>query len=327
MSNTALVQDETEDRYYTQVEEGDVRLFTLDQLDAAFNAGLIHENTYVCLEGDSKWLTLAEVAGLDDEGDAEPVSAPQLTAAASAQAHAPSYAAPAHSYSAPAPAPVSHVAAGPFGLAPVTNSIAPMASSIAPMANSMAPMVMPSIAPAYSSSLALDDHMMFARRKRPLGKILAAVAVLGLAGVAFAVVQSGGVRLPKLNDSVGQASAASMSLSNVKQAEISKPEPAPAAPTPVAEAAQPEAPKAEEAKPTEPTESADKKQGQDRFSEEMKAALLNKDTKEKGKSTSKKAAKKATRTVATRGGGGGKTKASAGFKSSGNAYDPLNGKL
>src|ERR1041384_5774157 len=185
MSNAALVQDETEDRYYTQVDEGDVRLFTLDQLDAAFNAGLIHENTYVCLEGDSKWLTLAEVAGLGDEGDAEPVSAPHLIA------QAPAYSAPAPAYSVPAPAPVSHVA-GPFGLAPATNSIAPMT-------NSVAPMVMPSIAPAYSSSLALDDDEMFTRRKRPLGKILAAVAVLGLGGVAFAVVQSGGARLPTLN--------------------------------------------------------------------------------------------------------------------------------
>src|SRR3954466_14165780 len=79
MSNAAAVQDETEDRYYTQVEAGDVRLFTLDQLDAAFNAELIHENTYVCLEGDSNWVTLAEVAGLGDEE--EPVSAPQLIAA------------------------------------------------------------------------------------------------------------------------------------------------------------------------------------------------------------------------------------------------------
>ena len=80
MSNAAVVQDENEDRYYTQVEAGDVRLFTLDQLDAAFNAGLIHENTYVCLEGDSTWQTLAEVAGLGDEEEAAPVSAPQLIA-------------------------------------------------------------------------------------------------------------------------------------------------------------------------------------------------------------------------------------------------------
>jgi hypothetical protein len=318
MSNAALVQDETEDRYYTQVEEGDVRLFTLDQLDAAFNAGLIHENTYVCLEGDSKWLTLAEVAGLGDEGDAEPVSAPHLIAAAP-QVQAPAYTAPAPvpTYGVPAAAPVSY-APGPFGLAPTPNSIAPMT-------NSVAPMVMPSIAPAYSSSLALDDDEMFTRRKRPLGKILAAVAVLGLAGVAFAVVQSGGVRLPKFNDSASQASAASLSVSNLKQAEVSKPEAAPT-PAPVAEAAKTEAPKADEAKPAEATDGADKKKGEDRFSEEMKAALLNKDSKDKTKAVSKKSAKKAGRAaVAAR--GGAKPKAAAGFKSSGNAYDPLNGKL
>src|SRR5215471_4984273 len=119
---SAVAQDESEDRYYTQVEAGDVRLFTLDQLDAAFNAGLIHENTYVCLEGDSKWLTLAEVAGLGDDGEEEPVSAPHLIAAAAPQVQAPAYSAPAPAYSVPAPAPVSHVASGPFGLAPASNS-------------------------------------------------------------------------------------------------------------------------------------------------------------------------------------------------------------
>src|SRR6188768_1323880 len=75
MSQAAMAQDEADDRYYTQVEAGDVRLFTLDQLDAAFNAGLIHENTYVCLEGDSQWQTLGEVAGLGQEEEAAPISA------------------------------------------------------------------------------------------------------------------------------------------------------------------------------------------------------------------------------------------------------------
>jgi len=321
MSNAAPVQDETEDRYYTQVEEGDVRLFTLDQLDAAFNAGLIHENTYVCLEGDSKWLTLAEVAGLGGEEEAEPVSAPHPIAA---PAPVQSYIAPAPAYSVPAPAPVSPVASGPFGLAPVTNSIAPTT-------NSVAPMIMPSTPPAFTNSLALDDdlELMAMRRKRaPLGKILAAVAVLGLGGVAFAVVQSGGIRLPKLNDGVAQASAASLSVSSLKQAEPSKaetPPPAPA-PEPVAEAAKPE-PAKEEAKSADATDSADKKQNDDRFSEEMKAALLAKD-KDSGKKAApgKKASKKpAARAVAAR--GGSKAKAAGGFKSSGNAYDPLNGKL
>src|SRR5262252_9143246 len=92
---SAVAQDESEDRYYTQVEAGDVRLFTLDQLDAAFNAGLIHENTYVCLEGGSDWLTLAEVAGLDEEE--EPVSGPQVVPVPVSH-----YSVPAPSYSAPA---------------------------------------------------------------------------------------------------------------------------------------------------------------------------------------------------------------------------------
>src|SRR6188508_2814557 len=92
MTNAAMAQEDNEDRYHTQVEAGDVRLFTLDQLDAAFNAGLIHENTYVCLEGGSDWLTLGEVAGLGDE---EPVSAPVPVVQPVPQAR--QYAAPAYS--------------------------------------------------------------------------------------------------------------------------------------------------------------------------------------------------------------------------------------
>jgi outer membrane biosynthesis protein TonB len=211
------------------------------------------------------------------------------------------------------------VASGPFGLAPTTNSIAPMT-------NSVAPMVMPSFAPVYGNSLALDDDMdmMAMRPKRRLGKILAGVAVLSLAGVAFAVVQSGGLRLPKLkvDDSVAQASAASLSVSSLKQAEPSQPQ---AAATPAPEAAKPEAPKAEEAKPADAAPSTEAKKGDDRFSEEMKAALLNKD-KDKKAASSKKQAKKAGRAVAAR--GAGKAKGSGGgFKTGGSAYDPLNGKL
>jgi hypothetical protein len=306
MSNTATAQDETEDRYFTQVDEGDVRLFTLDQLDAAFNAGLIHENTYLCLEGDSKWLTLAEVAGLGDE---EPVSAPHLIASAApvSQAAQVSQVVQSAAYRAPASVAPAYADHGPYG---------------APIVNSFAPVAMPrSIAPVSSD---LDDDMeMFARRKRPLGKIIAAVAVLGLAGVGFAVVQSGGLRLPKLkvDDSVAQASAASLSLSKVE-----------AKPTPVAEVAKPEPPKAEEPKPAEPAADAaattdGAKKTDDKFSEEMKAALLNKDKQTAGKKGAKKPARAAVAARAKAGkpakaGGGG-----GGFKAGGSAYDPLNGKL
>lgn len=306
MSYAATVQDETEDRYHTQVEAGDVRLFTLDQLDAAFNAGLIHENTYVCLEGDSNWLTLGEVAGLADE---EPVSAPVPVMASVPQAR-PLTAAPAYGFAA-----------------------APSVIPAAPC--SVAPMVMPrSIAPV-SNDLSFDDdfEMMAMRPKRRAGKVVAGLAVLALAGLGFAVVQSGGIKLPKLNldGNVGQASAASLSVSNLKDSQ-STPKPVAA---PVVEAAKPEAPKVEAAKPevassSDAAKAAEKaeadasaKKGEDRFSEEMKAALLNKDKKQASGQKQKKTARAAV--AVKRAGKAGKS--SSGFKTGGSAYDPLNGKL
>jgi hypothetical protein len=303
MSHAAVAQDETEDRYHTQVEAGDVRLFTLDQLDAAFNVGLIHENTYVCLEGSSEWLTLAEVAGLGDE-EPEPVSAPF-----------------------PVAAPVSYYSAPP--------SVAPQSPY------SVAPMVMPrSIAPVVNDLSFDDDYEMMAMRpKRRIGKVLAALAVVGLAAAGFAVVQSGGIqglKLPKLlGSNVGQATAASLSLSTLNETAHTTPQP----PAPV-EAAKPE-PKVEETKPadaaptpatdatkagTDKTADADKtdKKTDDRFSEDMKAALLNKDKQHVVEQKHKKAARVA---VATKQSPSGKTKGTPGFKSGGSAYDPLNGKL
>lgn len=338
MSNAAVVQDETEDRYYTQVEAGDVRLFTLDQLDAAFNAGLIHENTYVCLEGESEWLTLGEVAGLgqDQEEEAAPVSAPQLIAQPVPQA-APQPVSQrvtqpiAHVAAQPVPrAPVAPTqpfaaqpfAAQPFGLAPSTSSVPP-APAVA--AYSVPPGISPSLRPVVNDlSLDDDDDMMAMRPKRRIGKVLAGVAVLALGGLGFAVVQGGGVRLPKLDGDAAKASAASMSLASMKQAETPKPAALPA-PEPV----KPEPPK-DEVKPAEASADttgtdAAKKSEDDRFSEEMKAALLNKDKKQAATTKQKKASRAS---VAAKFKGSSKPAKGAGnFKAGGSAYDPLNGKL
>jgi hypothetical protein len=301
MSYAAVAQDETEDRYHTQIEDGDVRLFTLDQLDAAFNAGLIHENTYVCLEGDSEWLTLGEVAGLGDE---EPVSAPV-----------------------PVAAPVPH--ARQLSAAPTYGAIAASPSVIPAAPYSVAPMVMPrSIAPVVNDFSFDDDFEMNAMRpKRRVGKVIAGLAVLALGGLGFAVVQSGGIKLPslKLDPSVGQASAASLTMSGMKD---SSPKPQAA---PVVEVAKVEAPKpaepapaAEAAKATDSDASAAAKKPEDRFSEEMKAALLNKDKKQAVGQKQKKAARTA---VAAKRPAGKAGKSATGFKTGGSAYDPLNGKL
>jgi len=289
----ALAQDEAEDRYYTQVDAGDVRLFTLDQLDAAFNAGLIHENTYVCLEGDSTWLTLAEVAGLGDE-EPEPVSGPQ---------------------------PVPYRAALP---SPIPGYSSPY-------------YVPPSIAPvSHDLSLALDDddiEMMSMKRKRRWGgKVVALLTVGALGALGFMVVQSGGIRgvklPPELAKLVGQQQSAAASLT-LPKAEAT---PAVKAPAPV-EAPKPEPVKAEEPKAdplpavASDDKSADKssekaKEG-DRFSDEMKEALLNKDKKQASKVKGKKAARAALAAKHS----SSKPKAPPGFKAGGSAYDPLNGKL
>lgn len=319
MSNAAVVQDETEDRYHTQVEAGDVRLFTLDQLDAAFNAGLIHENTYVCLEGESQWLTLGEVAGLgEEEEEAAPVSAPQLIAQPVPQAPV----APAQPF-ATQPFAAQPFAAQPFATQPFAVATSPsVAPSVAPY--SVAPMVMtPSIRPVVNDLTDDDLDMMAMRPKRRLGKVVAGVAVLALGGVGFAAVQSGGLRLPKLGADAAQASAASMSLSSLKQAETPKPVAAPA-PEPV----KPEPPK-DEAKPAEASADASdadkaKKSDDDRFSEEMKAALLNKDKKQAATTKQKKASRAS---VSAKFKGNKPAKAGGSFKAGGSAYDPLNGKL
>ena len=67
-----MAYEENEDRFYAQFDSREVELMTLDGLQAAFEAGRIHENTFVCREGDDQWLTLAEVAGLGEEPEPEP---------------------------------------------------------------------------------------------------------------------------------------------------------------------------------------------------------------------------------------------------------------
>ena len=309
MSYAAVAQDETEDRYHTQIEDGDVRLFTLDQLDAAFNAGLIHENTYVCLEGDTEWLTLGEVAGLGDE---EPVSAPVPVAAPVPHVRQPQAAAATYQSAAP---PYGALAASPSVLPAAPYSVAPMV-----MARSIAPVV---------NDFSFDDdfEMNAMRPKRRAGKIIAGVAVLALAGLGFAVVQSGGIKLPKLDSGVSQASAASLTMSGIKDSGT-KPSPQAA---PVVEAAKVEAPKpaeaapaAEAAKTTDSDASASAKKPEDRFSEDMKAALLNKDKKQAVGQKQKKTARSA---VAAKRPAASAGKSSTGFKTGGSAYDPLNGKL
>jgi hypothetical protein len=61
-----------DDVWHVQLPSGDVCMMTLELLDDAFQDGLIHERSLVWKEGSPGWMTLAEVAGLDDDAASAP---------------------------------------------------------------------------------------------------------------------------------------------------------------------------------------------------------------------------------------------------------------
>ncbi|MEI9942351.1 MAG: DUF4339 domain-containing protein [Pseudomonadota bacterium] len=316
MTHDESSHEDSEDRFYAQFDSREVELMTLDELAAAFEAGQIHENTFVCREGDSEWLTLAEVAGLGEEPEPAPVverrpampeRRPEMPVAASVVAESrppmperrpempqrrPEMATqPAARFQAPSIAPAAPSAAAPsLSYAPVTSNV------------------------DYSN---LDFDELAMRPKRRWGVVLAAAAVLAVAGggTVFALGGGGSALASAIPDkgaleAAASHSQASLTLSNI-QTKPSEPEPAapvvPSTPEPVAAAAPAEA--AETPKP-----------GQ--LSEDMKQALLASD---KSKKMKKSKGHATTASAAPR--HSGKVANSGGFKSGGSAYDPLNGKL
>ena len=302
--------EETEDRFYAQFDSRDVKLMTLDELTEAFEAGLIHENTFVCREGESEWLTLAVVAGLGEEEEPEPVVVserrppmPQRTVEL-----APSVA----SESRP-PMPERRPAMNTVPAARLQYSVAP---SVVPVVSST-PL---SFAPV-SSNIDYDLDDLALRPKRRWGRVLAAAAALTLVGGGAAFALGGGAHavamaVPSMSalEAAGNKTQASLTLDNIQTkpsepAAVAAPA-APAAPEPVAAVAPAPAAEAPSAAPG--------------LSDDMKAALLAQD-----KSHAVKHAAKVKARVAS--GGSvvhhGKAASSAGLKSGGSAYDPLNGKL
>jgi hypothetical protein len=179
-----------------------------------------------------------------------------------------------------------------------------------------------SYAPVTSNLDASPDFDELAMRpKRRWGLVLAAAAVLALAGggTVFALNGGGSALASAIPDKAALESAAahsqaSLTLSNV-QAKPSEPV-VPATPEPVAAAA----PAAEA-----PAAEAPKSSGG--LTEDMKQALLASDkSHEKTKKAKKAKGHAATASAAPRG-KGKVASGGGGFKSGGSAYDPLNGKL
>ncbi len=68
------------DLWHVQLASGNLEVMTLDQLDEAFNADRIDENTMVLQGGALKWSRLGEILGLDEEEEQPLQYIPQIQA-------------------------------------------------------------------------------------------------------------------------------------------------------------------------------------------------------------------------------------------------------
>jgi hypothetical protein len=352
MSQYDDAPEETEDRFYAQFDSRDVKLMTLDELVAAFEAGEIHENTFVCREGESEWLTLAIVAGLGEEEEQaapEPVAErrppmPNRAPAVAAETRPPMPNRSPDLGSSRPPMPNRAPDIG-SGRPPMPNRAPDMGESRPPMPNRRPEMnTMPAsrqvsayppvaVAPSPPLSFApvtsninyadsdLDDLSM--RPKRRVGRIVGGIAAIALLGGGAAFAANGGLRsfaMPSMSafEHAGSKSQASLSLSNI-EAKPSTPAPvaAPVAPTPDPAPA----PAAAPTPASDSTSTPSAKAGG--FSDDMKQALLAADNDRKVKHAVKTQGR-ASVAVAHHGRAAG---SSTGFKTGGSAYDPLNGKL
>src|SRR6478752_2790812 len=168
MTHDESAHEDSEDRFYAQFDSREVELMTLDELAAAFEAGQIHANTFVCREGESEWLTLAEVAGLgeEDEAEAEAEPAPVVERRPPMPERRPEM-----------PQRRPEMATEPAARFHA-QSIAPVAPSLPTPSHSFAPVTSNVDYSNLDSGLDFDELAM--RPKRRWGLVLAAAAVLAL---------------------------------------------------------------------------------------------------------------------------------------------------
>jgi hypothetical protein len=306
---------DNEELWYVQMDSGELRELTLDELDEAFNAGLLHENTYVMEVGGTEWQTLADVAGLNEE---EPPAPP-------APAYAPQAAGPARPLPQLAPQggsqwpPATSAAMSASAWPPVvaaTPAYAPRPAPAAPMPYNIGPQ---STAPVVHDLSDLDFDPPFKRRS--MGKWVAAVAVLVLGGAGFAATQM--KNLPRFAFTAPKAPVEVVAAMTAPRA----PEPTPAATTPPAPTPPPATTTSEEKK-EEKAEGGDKdkeKSGTRSLSEEMKEKLMEADKSRAKERKSKRTARAAK--ASKRSGRGKKGDGGGPFRGGGSASDPLNSKL
>lgn len=163
-----------EDFWQVQLASGEICVWTIEELDEAFQSNQVHERTLVKKLGDETWSTLAVVAGLEEAPEVAPVPAPVPTSPETL------------------PSMASVPPAGPSSLAPVATSLGsiPAPASVAP----------PSAATAeVRRELEIEIEPSFKSRHRGLvvAGVLAAI-VLGLGGVAVKVAGSASAAGPSV---------------------------------------------------------------------------------------------------------------------------------
>jgi hypothetical protein len=67
MSTNEAAAPAVDDDYVVKLPSGDARVMSIDELDAALEAGTIHKDSPVLAPGTVTWTTLGVLAGLDDE--------------------------------------------------------------------------------------------------------------------------------------------------------------------------------------------------------------------------------------------------------------------
>jgi hypothetical protein len=195
----------TEEQWHVQVEAGDVRLWTLDQLDAAFKAEVVDESTFVLEVGKTEWMQLGTLLGGGGD-DGEPEAAPE----------------PAHVYSREAIAPAAFAASA----IPTARQGSPIAPVIISPTITQAP---PSMGPYSTAPVAADIDDDFESPSSFRGSRKKPIAI----GIGVALLAAG---VAVFASSRGLFSAA-LPAPEIAAAAVAAPPPAPPppAPTPAAD--------------------------------------------------------------------------------------------
>lgn len=318
--------------WFVAVSGNDIRQMSVDQLDEALNAGIITAETAVWQDGMEAWSTLGEMAGLDDAEEAD--ASETAGESAAAEAVAATEAGPATQLSPLASDPmepsITAAAHGqelttPYqetqGIAP-TVAMPAAAASLAPVSGPAAGSFGQSTVPV---ALNVDEDMppVRAGRKFRPERWLIAVAAVGAAGVTL---YNNDVFSPAA-DPAAEAAAAAAKAPEAFAAQPYQPggvnkgsELGTTRPASVESAAEAPIGSATDSEPAKPTP------------EEQAAATAKKPLRSSLSSTFNKASKKTTKTKRSRSTSRRKatrtsTKKSSSTKSSGSAFDPLNGAL